>query len=404
VLNWQLYVMIGAMKLAAMRRGRNETGLAGSAGAAKLDRRIPALIPRLAPGDVAVIDHIDLDRVSAESLAEAGVSAVVNAAPSISGRYPCLGAEFLIAAGVPLLDGVGRRVFAVLGEGTHVHLEGDTLRAGETTVATGTRQDAGTVAAAMLAARSGLASQLEAFAAGTAQYLRAGGDLLLDGAGIPPVRTRLAGRPAVVVTRGYDDRPDLAALGRYLREYRPVLIGVNAGADLLLDAGHRPHLVVGELAGISERALTCGAEIVLHTPPDGRVPGLEHALDRNITAALFPAEGAAADLALLLAHAGGAAVVIAVGMHATLEEFLDRGRAGTASAFLARLRVGARLVDAAAVRELYRSRISGAALLLLVLAALVAAAAVLLASAAGQPLAATLTQAWHRLAGWLGGS
>jgi uncharacterized membrane-anchored protein len=391
------------MKLAALRRGRADPELPGVAGPARLDRRTSSLVRRLAPGDIAVIDHLDLDRVSAEALAGAGVAAVVNAAPSISGRYPCLGPQILIAAGIPLLDAVGRQVFADLREGARVRLDGSTLYAGDTAVATGLRHDAGSVAAAMQAARAGLSSQLESFAASTVEYMKSERDLLLDGVGIPAIGTELAGRHVVVVVRGYDDRADLAALRPYLREYRPVLVGVNGGADTLLDAGLTPDLVVGDLGGISDRALACGAEIVLHAHPDGRPVGLGRGHERDVTAVLFPSAGTAEDLALLLADDKGAAVVVTVGGYATLTEFLDRGRAGMASTFLTRIRVGAKLVDAKAVRAMYRSRISGGALLLLVLAALVAVAAALVVSAAGQPLADTAAEAWHRLAAWVGG-
>ena len=390
------------MKLAALLRGRADPDLPGILGAARLDRRTRSLVSRLAPGDIAVIDHLDLDRVSAEALAAAGVAAVVNAAPSVSGRYPSLGPEILVAAGIPLLDAVGQQVFADLRDGARVRLDGNTLYAGDAAVATGLRHDAGSVAAAMQAARAGLSSQLESFAASTVEYMKRERDLLLDGVGIPAIGTAMAGRHVVVVVRGYDDRADLAALKPYLREYRPVLVGVNGGADTLLDAGHRPDLVVGDLGGISERALRCGAEIVLHAHPDGRAVGLDPARDRNVAAVLFPSTGAAEDLALLLADDKDAAVIVTVGGHATLTEFLDRGRAGMASTFLTRIRVGAKLVDSTAVRAMYRSRISGGALLLLVLAALVAVAAALAVSAAGQPLVETLSEAWHRLATWVG--
>ena len=400
-------VTIGRMKLATLRWGRKETELPGVVGTARLDRRTPNLLKRLAPGDIAVIDHMDLDRVSAEALAAAGVAAVVNAAPSLSGRYPSLGPEILVAAGIPLLDTVGTAVFADLRDGSRVRLVGSTLYAGETAVATGLRHDRETVAAAMQAARAGLAYQLESFAASTVEYMKVERDLLLDGVGMPEITTRLAGRHVVVVVRGYDDKADLAALKPYVREYRPVLVGVNGGADTLLDAGYTPDLVVADLDQVSDRALICGAEIVARTYPDGRPPELDRVQDLNVDALLFPSTATAEDLALLLADARAAAVIVAVGAHATLTEFLDRGRAGMASTFFTRIRVGGKLVDAKAVCGLYRSRISGGALLLLVLAALVAVAAALAVSAAGQPLLDTLTDtltgAWHRVATWVKG-
>jgi uncharacterized membrane-anchored protein len=231
--------------------------------------------------------------------------------------------------------------------------------------------------------------------------MKAERELLLDGAGIPRLPLDLHGKHAVVVARGYDDHAELAAIRQYIREYHPVLIGVNAGADTLLEAGLTPAVVVADLDLVSEQALCCGAEIVVHLHPDGRVPGFERLQDLNVDALIFRTSGTAEDCALLLADGHGAALIVTVGTPATLTEFLDRGREGMASTFLTRLRVGGKLVAARAVPAMYRTRISGGALTLLVLAALAAVAASLAATAAGQPLLDTLTTTWHRLTGWM---
>jgi uncharacterized membrane-anchored protein len=390
------------MRLATLRRGGKDAGLPGVVGVARLDRRTDTLTDRLSVGDIAVTDHLDLDRASAEALVARGVAAVVNAAPSISGRYPNLGPQVLLDAGIPLLDNVGVAVFGAVRDGTKVRLHGDTLYIGNRVAATGTRQDGQTVAAAMRDAKAGLSTQLEAFAASTMEYLRRERALLLDGVGVPDIDTPLAGRQVVVVARGPDDEADLAALRPYLAEYRPVLIGVDGGADLLVAAGHRPDLVVGDVHQVSDQALRCGAEIVLQARPDGRAPGIERVQDLGVPAVTFPSSANSEDLAILLADAKAASVIVTVGAHATLAEFLDRGRAGMASTFLTRLRVGGTLVDAKAVSRLYRSRISGGALLLLVLAALVAVAAALAVSTAGPPLLSLLAAAWRRVAGGAG--
>jgi uncharacterized membrane-anchored protein len=354
------------MRLGTPRRARPEDA-AGVTGPARLDRRTKHLTGRLRPGDIAVVDHVDLDRVSAEELVARGVAAVVNAAPSTSGRYPNLGPQILVDAGIPLVDGVGSAVFSRVKEGATVRLDGGTLHAADGTVlATGQVQDAGTVAAAAAAARAGLASQLEAFAVNTVDYVRRERGLLLDGVGVPDVRTRIEGRHVLVVARGYDHVRDLAALRPYIRDHRPVLIGVDAGADALLDAGHRPDLVVGDMDSVSDAALTCGAEVVVHAYPDGTAPGLARVRALGVPAITFPAAATSEDIALLLADEKGAELIVAVGTHATLVEFLDKGRGGMASTFLTRLRLGGRLVDAKGVSRLYRSRTRpGARLLLL---------------------------------------
>ena len=368
---------------------------------ARLDRRTKALTKRLRPGDVAVIDHVDLDRVSADALVSCRVSAVVNVAESISGRYPNLGPEILVAAGIPLVDGVGPDVFTRLSEGDPVRLDGDTLYRGDEPVAIGTVQTLDSVELAMSEARLGLASQLEAFAANTMEYLLKERDLLLDGVGVPALRTAIAGRHALIVVRGYDYKQDLAVLRPYIREYRPVLIGVDGGADALLEAGYQPHLIVGDMDSVSDAALRCGAEVVVHAYTDGRAPGLDRVSSLGVEAVVFPAAGTSEDVAMLLADEKDATLIVAVGTHATLIEFLDKGRAGMSSTFLTRLRVGGKLVDAKGVSRLYRSRISSFSLVLLVLATMVAIAAALFVSTAGRAYSTLLADRWHELLFWL---
>ncbi len=387
------------MRLATLRR-RGEA-LPGISGPARLDRATGRLANRLNPGDVAVIDHVDLDRAAAESLLAARPAAVVNAQPSISGRYPNLGPQLLVAHGMVLLDNVGPEVFRAVKEGTRVRLHEDSLYVGEELLVTGTAQDIETVEALMLEAKAGLASQLEAFAVNTAEFMNRERLLLLEGEGIPALRTTLRRRHVVVVSRSHDYAAELKRLKHYIKEYKPVLVGVDGGADALLDAGYEPHLIVGDMEGVSETALGSGAEVVVHATPDGRAPGLLRAQDLGVDAVTFPMSGTGEDAALLLADEHGADVIVAVGSHADLNEFLDRGRAGMASSFLTRLRVGARLVDAATVTRLYRNRVSAAALLLLVLAALVAVAAVLAVSEGGHAYLGHVGNGLHDATDWL---
>jgi uncharacterized membrane-anchored protein len=387
------------MRLATLRR--RSDGLPGVSGVARLDRRTTRLAGRLNPGDIAIIDHVDLDRVSAAALVAARPTAVVNGQPSISGRYPNLGPDLIVANGIPLLDNVGSEIFAAVKEGTKIRLAGDTVYVGETAVARGTPQDSSSVAALMVEAKSGLSAQLEAFAVNTSEYMSRERELLLEGVGVPAVRTTFRGRHVLVVVRGYDYAADLKTLKHYIHEFKPVLIGVDGGADALLEAGHKPHMIVGDMDAVSDAALTCGAEVVVHAYPDGRAPGLNRVQDLGIDAASFPTSGTSEDVALLLADDNGADLIVAVGTHATLAEFLDKGRTGMASTFLTRLRVGAKLVDAKSVAHLYRSRISGAALTLLVVAALIAVVAALAISDSGRTYLHNFDHSWNDFVRWV---
>ncbi|WP_337063267.1 putative cytokinetic ring protein SteA [Kineococcus sp. G2] len=357
-------------------------------GTARVDRRTKTLTKRLRSGEIAVIDHLDLDRVSAEALVACGPAAVVNASASTSGRYPNLGPEILVEAGVPVLDAVGTEVMTAVAEGSRLQLVGDELRSGEEVVARGRRLTPELVAADMEAARAGLSLQLEAFAANTMEYLRRERELLLDGVGVPDVRTRLEGRHALIVVRGYHYKEDLVTLRSYVREYKPVLIGVDGGADAILEAGWRPDMIVGDMDSVSDAALRSGAEVVVHAYRDGRAPGLERVRGLGIDAVVFPATGTSEDVAMLLADDKGATLIAAVGTHVTLVEFLDKGRSGMASTFLTRLRVGGKLVDAKGVSRLYQSRVSDRQVLLLVLAGVLALVAALAVTPTGQAILA----------------
>src|SRR5689334_3997431 len=364
------------MRIGTLRRGRPQEAVAGVAGTVRLDRRTKNLTKRLRPGDVAVIDHVDIDRVSADALVGCKVAAVVNAAPSTSGRYPNLGPEILVAAGIPLVDGVGKEVFAKLKEGAQVRLDGDTLYAEDgSVVAKGVAQDQESITAAMTEARAGLSTQLEAFAANTMEYMKRERALLLDGVGVPDVATAIDGRHVLVVVRGYDYKEDLAALRPYIRDYRPVLIGVDGGADALVEAGYAPDMIIGDMDSVSDDVLRCGAEVVVHAYPDGRAPGLQRVNQLGVAAVTFPAAATSEDIAMLLADEKGATLIVAVGTHQNLVEFLDKGRAGMASTFLTRLKIGGKIVDAKGVSRLYRQNVSTSSLALLVMSALAAMAA-----------------------------
>ncbi|GAA1741501.1 putative cytokinetic ring protein SteA [Isoptericola hypogeus] len=370
-------------------------------GPARVGSRTKDLTKRLRPGDVAVIDHVDIDRVAADALVAAAPAAVLNAARSTSGRYPNAGPGILVEAGITLVDDLGPGVMS-LPEGGTVVIEGGRVLADSSTVAEGTRQSAATVAADMAAAREGLSEEIENFAENTMTYLRKERDLLLDGVGVPDVRTEFDGRHVLIVVRGYHYREDLAMLRSYIKENRPVLVGVDGGADAIIDAGWKPDMIVGDMDSVSDRALSSGAEIVVHAYRDGNAPGLERVRALGVDPVVFPATGTSEDIAMLLADDKGAELIVAVGTHATLVEFLDKGRAGMASTFLTRLRVGGKLVDAKGVSRLYRTRISNLQLTLLSLAGIAAVLAALWSTSAGQTLFGLVGARIDDVVSWVG--
>ncbi|MFT7838752.1 putative cytokinetic ring protein SteA [Saccharothrix sp. BKS2] len=379
----------------------------GVTGVARVDRRAGDLLRRLEPGDIAVLDLVDVDRRTAEALVAAGVVGVVNASPSISGRFPNLGPEVLVEAGVRLVDGTGTGVLRDVKDGSRLRLHEGGVFVGDREVARGVEQTAESVADAVVEARAGMASQLEAFSADTIEFLRRERDLLLDGVGVPELDVPVRGRQALVVAGGPRHAEELRKLRRYIREHRPVLIGVDAGADTLHRAGLKPDVIVGDPNGIGTEALRAGAEVVVPAQTDGHAPGLERIQDLGIGAVTFPADGNAEDLALLLAEAHGASLVVTVGVQAGLREFLDRGRSGSnPSTFLTRLKLGDKLVDGRAVAVLHRGRISTGVVVLLVSAAVAAMVAALTVSGVGSAYldvaADAVGSAVDRVRGWFG--
>jgi uncharacterized membrane-anchored protein len=341
-------------------------------GAARVDRRTKDLVKRLLPGEIAVIDHADLDRVAADALVEAGVVAVVNAAPSITGRYPNGGPIALVEAGVVLLDDCGHELLERVVEGDLLHLDGNEVWHGDELVAKGERLDATLIRERMEEARAAIGVELERFAENTLEYIRREARQTFEPVELPPLHTDFKGRHALVVVRGHDYRSDLRALRPYIREYRPVLIGVDGGADALLEMGLKPDIIIGDFDSVSRRAIDTGAELVHHVHLDGRAPGRDALVEWGVPYHEFVIDGTSEDVAMILAYEAGAELIVAVGTHATMVEFLDKGRKGMSSTFLTRLRLGPLLVDAKGVNRLYEGRMRRRDVAMLVAAALLA--------------------------------
>jgi uncharacterized membrane-anchored protein len=336
-------------------------------------------------------------------LVEVQPAAVINAARSLSGRYPNVGPLLVAAAGIPLVDDVGRDVMDLVAEGQVVRVDGTDVLVGDEVVGKGTRQTLQSLEDDLEAAKRAMGDELERFAENTLEYLRRERHLLTDSPDLPELGIDISGRHALVVVRGLDYREDLATLRAYIGEVRPILVGVDGGADALLEAGWRPDIIIGDFDSVSTRALRCGARLVVHAYPGGRAPGAERLDALGLEHVVFEAAGTSEDIALLLAYEKGAELIVAVGTHASMVEFLDKGREGMASTFLVRLKVGPVLVDAKGVNRLYQSRVRKGDLAFLVGAALLA---MLVVVAVAQPLHVfvrvawlSVRETWHTLSG-----
>ena len=378
------------------------TSRPGVVGTARVDRDIDRLLRRVCPGDIAVLDVLDLDRITADALVDAEIAAVINASPSVSGRYPNLGPEVLMANGVTLIDETGPEVFKKIKDGAKVRLYNGGVYSGDRRLIRGTERTDQEIADLMQEAKTGLVAHLEAFAGNAIEFIRSESPLLIDGIGIPDVDVELHRRHVVVVADEDHAADDLKRLKPFIKEYQPVLIGVGTGAEVLRKAGYRPQLIVGDPSELSTEVLKSGAQVVLPADADGHAPGLERIQDLGVGAMTFPAAGSATDLALLLADHHGAALLVTAGHSANIETFFDRARQhSNPSTFLTRLRVGEKVVDAKAVATLYHNRISGGAIALLILTMLITVIVALWVSRTDTMVLHWAVEYWNHFTLWV---
>ncbi|MCB0875623.1 MAG: putative cytokinetic ring protein SteA [Solirubrobacterales bacterium] len=320
----------------------------------RLGKKTKDLVKRLELGEIAVIDHADLDRIAAEDLAASGAEAVINVAPFSTGRYPNVGPLILAREGIVLVEAAGAPLFEALDRGDVVELEGGDVKLAGETIARGARPSLADLEQRLAEQRSRIDTAIADFATNTIEHVREESGLLSGEIALPRTRTRFAGRHVLIVVRGPTYREDLAALNAYIRDVKPLIIAVDGGADAVLHAGLKPDVILGDMDSATDGALRCGAELIVHAYPDGRAPGRERLVGAGLEHLVIPAPGTSQDVAMLLANEKGASLIVMVGAHFNLTEFLDKNRAGMSSTFLTRLRVGEILVDAKGVNRLYR--------------------------------------------------
>ncbi len=359
----------------------------------RVDPRTKHLTQRLKAGEIAVINHEDIDRVSAEALVACRPAAVLNAQKSTSGAYPNLGPGILLDADILLIDNVGLEIMEI-DEGTllSVDLNGNIFLE-DKHIGKGQVQNAETNAVNLAQAREGMSAQLKAFATNTMEYVEKEQDLILGDIRVPDIKTKIADRHVLIVIRGYRYKEDLYALRHYIKDCKPLIIGVDGGADAVLEAGYKLDMIVGDMDSVSDKALRSGAEIIVHAYRDGRAPGKKRVEALGAEYVVFPAPGTSEDIAMLLSDAKGAQLIVALGTHSTLIEYLDKGRKGMASTFLTRLQVGSKLIDAKGVSKLYRARVSNWQIIFLAISGVIAMGAAMFTTATGQ-ITLDLMQVW----------
>jgi uncharacterized membrane-anchored protein len=384
---------------ALLTRRNGASGNGAVRGPARLGRRTKNLVKRLRPGDVAVIDHLNIDRIAAEELIATGVGAVLNASDSTDGRYPNAGPLMLARAGVVLVDCPDGDPFEAIGEGDTVTVFDGTASVGGKVVLRGSELGVEELERRFDEQRARVDEALAEFAENTVAHVRLESDLLTDRIEFPPTRTSFRDRQVLIVVRGDRHRRDLKALRPYIRDVRPAIVAVDGAADGVLEEGLRPDLILGDMDSASDRALGCGAELIVHAYPDGRAPGRERLIEMGIDHTIVPAAGTSEDVAMLMAYEKGADLIVSVGAHFNLIEFLDRKRGGMSSTFLTRLRIGEKLVDAKGVSRLYNPGTGFGPAILFLAAFAILLAMVVIASPALSDLAELI---WLKIEIWLG--
>lgn len=336
----------------------------------KKDRKTKKLAKRIGAGEIALIDHVDIDEVAAKSLAEAKIKMVINVSQSISGRYPNVGPGILSNEKILIIDNVGEEVFQILEEGDTIVVDEGKIYRNDILIGEGEVLDETKIDEKINLAYQNIGKELDRFIDNTIEYAQKEKGLILGDVKIPEMKTRYADKHVLVVVRGHNYKDDLEAILSYIEEVKPILVGVDGGADALLEFGYRPDVIVGDMDSVSDDALKSAKEIVVHAYTDGRAPGLKRIEKLGLNAVVFPSPGTSEDIAMLAAYENGARLIVALGTHSNMIDFLEKGRRGMASTFLVRLKIGDKLIDARGVSMLYQSRLKLKYIVALILTAL----------------------------------
>lgn len=339
-------------------------------GILKKDKTTKDLAKRIKFGEIAIIDHKDIDEVAALSLKDARIKAVINLNKSISGKYPNKGPLILHEAGICIFECEDKDIFDIIEEGECISIENQDIIYKNKIIGTCNQLTREKIDELLKVGYDNIENELDNFIDNTLHYAKKEKSLVTGDLDIPEISTNFKNRHALVVVRGKDYKKDLQAVRNYINEVNPILIGVDGGGDALLEFGYTPDMVVGDMDSVSDECLKKSKEIVVHGYADGRAPGLERVKNLDLESVLFASPGTSEDIAFLLAYSNDVDLIVAVGAHNSMIDFLEKGRKGMASTFLVRLKVGSKLIDAKGVNELYKSSLKPKYMIGLGLAAL----------------------------------
>ncbi len=338
-------------------------------GIAKKDKVTKNLTNRLKAKDIAIISHKDLDEIAAISLVESKISCIINTEETISGKYPNRGPAILVENNIPIFE-VDNDLKAIK-EGEEIEIIGDEIYRNGNLISKCLYLSKDKIEKLLKLGYDNIESELDLFIENTLEYAKREKALVTGDISIPDIKTKIKDKHVLIVVRGKDYKRDLMAIKSYIKEVKPILIGVDGGADALIEFGYTPDIIIGDMDSVSDKSLSLSKEIIVHAYPNGRAPGVDRVEELGIKPILFQSPGTSEDIALLLAYEKKADLIVAVGTHTNMIDFLEKGRPGMASTFLVRLKVGEKLVDARGVNKLYNSTLKPKYLILILIASLI---------------------------------
>ncbi|MFS1512238.1 putative cytokinetic ring protein SteA [Chengkuizengella sp. SCS-71B] len=337
-------------------------------GTVQVDKITKHLLMTIKPKQIAVIKHQNIDEIAARDIVRSKVKVVINADETMTGSYPTKGPLILLNAGIPILE-IAKDFFKLFSNGQMVKIHSSHIYVGKNQIPFVMFTEDKYKHLIKISYKK-LPVNLNSFIDNTLQYAQKEKDFVVQSLEIPKLKTILTNKPVVIVVRGKDYRNDLLAIKDFVEDINPVLIGVDGGADALLEHGYHPHLVIGDMDSISNHALLAGSELIVHAYPNGDAPGLKRIQSLGLEAKKISAAGTSEDIAMLLAYEKKAEMIITLGAHSHMIDFLEKGRKGMASTLLVRMKIGDKLIDAKGVSKLYQRKVKFRSMWPLPLAAL----------------------------------